>query len=101
MHALTMRIEAGMRIETNYGTGPYTVERVKRTCTSCYAPQDILESGELLRPHMHLYLRDDKGHGGYSLNYYDEETLRCIVRGMQDRVIILETKYPVQRSLSV
>lgn len=94
-----MRIEVGMRLETNYATGPYTVEHVRRGCTSCHAPLDFLEDGPFLPPHLHLWLRNDEGQGGYSLNFYDETTLRSIVPPRKDRIILLEAPAPYQASL--
>lgn len=100
-----LHIEVGQLLKTNYGTGPYRVERIVRNCVSCYDPMDVFDEGELLPPHDHFdvrYVTEDhnKNKIGY-LNYFDGNTLRSVRRGDRDRLLLLETHNVLQTSLAI
>lgn len=70
------RIFNGMVVRTNYGSGPYEVERFIEGCT-CPSFIDTLEFGAnapLSKPHYHIVCRKPLHHreGLFHLNGYDE-----------------------------
>lgn len=97
-------IEIGQILRTNYGTGPYRVERITRGCT-CKAPLDFNDEGPDMPAHVHLVVRgteDEQPHNRgeiFHLGWYDEETLKSVVSPKRDRLILCENPEPIQRSL--
>jgi len=90
-------LEIGQRIKTNYGTGPYKITSIVRGCT-CKAPTDFFDEGPDMPPHIHLALEGVEDGKEYWLGWYDEETLRSVTLS-GDRIILLNTPEPIQRSL--
>lgn len=95
-----IRLEKGMLIKTNYGTGPYRIISVKRGCTC----PSYLDSINLRDPpdrpeHIHIYLEDpdNKRKSKSFLGGYIEETLTHL--DGKDKIEILKSDGPVQGSL--
>lgn len=96
-----MRLEPGMVVKTNYGTGPYRLTEVIRGCT-CPAYLDEIEMDDppSSSPHLHLICQRLGAHPRESpcyLNGYDEETLKSIWN--EDYLIVINAGMPVQRTM--
>lgn len=96
-----MRLEVGMIIKTNYGTGPYRILDIERGCT-CPLYLDDKPTPE----HIHLTLTDPDGKGRSWIGYIIEETLTSVPETREgyikdkepDMIIMLDQGIPVQRS---
>lgn len=93
------RLEKGMLIKTNYGTGPYRVISVKRgcTCPSCRYSNNFRDAPK--RPeHIHIFCEDpgNKRRNKSYLGGYIEETLTHL--NGKDKIEILESDGPIQGS---
>ncbi|MFK5893585.1 MAG: hypothetical protein QM504_10225 [Pseudomonadota bacterium] len=89
-----MELEVGVWVKTNYSTGPYRITSITRDCT-CPSFLDTLNmSSPHERPtHVHIGCVDAKGKKGYSLNGFDENTLKRVDKPddsvKRDRLIII------------
>lgn len=97
------RIEIGQVLKTNYETGPFRITSVTRNCT-CEEPVDW-HRHITLPAHLHMrarYVTGDHNDGSEAwLGFYDEETLRSVLPGSSDRLILCENPAPVQATLSI
>ena len=83
------RLRVGMRVRTNYGTGPYRITHVSEECT-CPSFLDSLELGNNApksKPHYHLACKKDGLRDKFYLNGYDEN-LNSVWNN--DRLIVCE-----------
>lgn len=91
---MSNRLEVGMIVSTNYGTGPYQIVRIKRNC-DCPNYVELINNPSGARRskrHIHITCRPvnlppNKRNELSYLNGYDEKTLRN-VWNKKDRLII-------------
>ncbi|MFA5376717.1 MAG: hypothetical protein WC455_13295 [Dehalococcoidia bacterium] len=101
------RLEVGMVVKTNYGTGPYQIVDIIRKCDCPHPVEEINNPSGARRSKRHIHLTcrhtNNPNKRDYSyLNGFDEKTLKSVWN--KDRLIICDDimpSEPIQTSMDM